>query len=303
MDCWGEFAARFRWTRSLMVLLPVWAIAFCSLFLAGPPREDPAALPVPGPDARTPACAVGEEARCICDKSEGSAASCADATSAGLYALSGTGGGASGEGASPRGKAGSDVDGTRSLMEDYLLPGDILLGRCRLSPVPSISPGRGWTHAAIYAGNGKIVVASNPFQDVLITSVRSWEYPHMTWVTCLRVTSATPEERRNAAEFAVSQVGAPYDLNWFSAQEGGHSWYCSELVWAAYMQATEGRVNLEPGLGAFGVSPDDLYNHPQTAVTGGHYESKPDTIVSLVAKALMLCSMFGTAMVVLGGLG
>ncbi len=304
MDCWGEFTARLRWRRAWMVLLPVWVIVFCSLFLAGPPRKEPSALSVSGPGTRTSVCAGDrEEAGSISGESLEGASTAADHTLTGIYAFSGTGGGTNVEDVRSREEAGTGVDKNRTLMEDFLQPGDILLGRCRLSLVPSISPGRGWTHAAIYAGDGKIVVASNPLQDVLMTSVRSWEYPHMTWVTCLRVTSATPEERRKAAEFAKGKVGAPYDLNWFSAQEDGPSWYCSELVWAAYVQATDGRVNLEPGLGAFGVSPDDIYNHPQTAVVGGHYESKPDTIVSLLAKAFTLCAMFGTATVILGSRG
>lgn len=215
-----------------------------------------------------------------------------------MYALSGTGDGVDrGTGEEAERPGSGDAGGS---MEDYLQPGDIILGRCRLSLVPSLDPARGWTHAAIYVGDGFIVVASNPFQGVVKARARSWEYPRMTWVTCLRVTSATVEERSKAAEFAEGEVGKPYDLNWFAAQEEGPSWYCSELVWAAYMQATGGRVNLEPGLGALGVSPDDLYNHEHTVVIGGHYESKPDTVLSLMAKALVLCAMFGLALVVGG---
>ena len=187
-------------------------------------------------------------------------------------------------------------------MEDYLLPGDILLGRCRLSLVPSLNPPRGWTHAALYVGGGDIVVAANPFQGTVRSTAASWEYPRMTWVVCLRVVSATEEERRLAAELAVAEVGTSYDLNWFAEQEDGETWYCSELPWAVYLRATGGRVNLENGAGAFGVSPDDLYLDPDTVVIGGHFERRPDTILSLLMKALTLCVLFGTASVVFGEL-
>lgn len=200
------------------------------------------------------------------------------------------------------GEAGDGADenlgGGTVRMEDYLQPGDILLGRCRLSLVPSLNPAQGYTHAAIYVGEGDIVVAANPYQGTVRAPVGSWEYPRMTWVTCLRVTSATEEERKEAARFAEENIGRPYDLNWFSEQEDGPSWYCSELVWAAYLHATGRKVDLESGMGLFGVSPDDIYLHSDTSVVGGHYERKPDTIVSLLAKALALCALFGTAAVV-----
>lgn len=200
----------------------------------------------------------------------------------------------------PEGPAGNGAGeaAARRSMEDYLQPGDVLLARGRLSPVPSLNPMNGWTHAAIYVGKGEIVVASNPFQDTARTSIRFWEYPYKTWVVCLRVTSATAEERKRAAEFAEGEIGRPYDLNVLCEQEDGPSWYCSELIWAAYLHATGGRVDLEGGLGVFGVSPDDIYKHPDTAVIGGHYERKPDTLLSLLAKVFILCALFGTAMAI-----
>ncbi|MDI6874049.1 YiiX/YebB-like N1pC/P60 family cysteine hydrolase [Candidatus Solincola sp.] len=201
----------------------------------------------------------------------------------------------------PEKRVGGPVPGEESegtpRMRDYLLPGDILLGRCRLSLVPSTNPPRGWTHAALYVGDGDIVVAANPYQGTVRAPVESWEFPRMTWVVCLRVTSATEEERRMAAELAEGEVGTSYDLNWFSEQEDGETWYCSELPWAVYRRATGGRLNLEVGMGSFGVSPDDLYLHPDTAVIGGHFERRPDTILSLLMKALTLCALFGTAAV------
>ncbi len=247
------------------ILIPLYAVAFYLLFLEGPlaVKKISTAVPVGG-EAQMAMAAY------VCTTEEGGGASSGD-----------EGGGLTGE------ESGG--------MAAYLLPGDILLGRCRMSLVPSLDPARGWTHAAIYVGGGDIMVASNPSQGVVRTSVEAWEYPEMTWVACLRVVSATREERERAAEFAVSKAGRSYDLNWFSEQADGRSWYCSELVWAAYYASTGGRVDLEPGLGLFGVSPDDIYRHDGTEVIGGHYERKPDTLLSLLAKAFMLCAAFGVA--------
>jgi len=174
-----------------------------------------------------------------------------------------------------------------------LVPGDILLGRCKLSPVPSLNPSEGWTHACMYIGNGQIVVASQPGVGVIKSFLENWMYPEMTWVSYLRVDSTSKETRAKAVEFAVSKVGQPYDLNWFSKQLHGDSWYCSELVWAAYYHASDGYVDLVRSPDLFGVSPDEIYMSEHTVVIGGHYEKKPDTILSLLMKVFTLCVLFG----------
>ncbi len=202
---------------------------------------------------------------------------------------------AGGEGAARTGER-----GWAERMKERLQPGDIILGRCRLSPVPSLNPARGWTHAALYVGGGELVVAANPMQGTVRTTVGSWCVPRMTWVVCLPVTSATEEERMLAAKLAEEEVGTSYDLNWFAEQEDGETWYCSELPWAVYRRATGGRVDLENGLGWFGISPDDLFLHPDTEVVDGHFERRPDTILSLLLKALTLCALFGVASVLRG---
>jgi hypothetical protein len=176
-----------------------------------------------------------------------------------------------------------------------LIPGDILLGRCRLSLVPSLNPHNGWTHAALYAGNDRVIVASNPRTGVMEVGMRSWLYPYMTWVVYMRVPAASEETRERAVGFAREQKGQPYDINWLSKQEYGDTWYCSEIIWAAYLHASEGRIDLARGPGWFGVSPDDIFNHRDTVVAGGHFEAKPDTAYSLLLKALAICILAGGA--------
>jgi Permuted papain-like amidase enzyme, YaeF/YiiX, C92 family len=174
-----------------------------------------------------------------------------------------------------------------------LIPGDILVGRCSLSPVPCLDPLDSWTHACIYIGKNLIVVAGNPLSGVVVDSLSSWMYPDMTWVSYLRVTSADEETRRKAIDFALSKRGQPYDLNWLATQKEGTSWYCSELVWAAYLDASGGAIDLSRNPDIFGVSPDEIYESDQVQVIGGHYERKPDTIYSLLMKVLALCILAG----------
>jgi uncharacterized protein YycO len=196
------------------------------------------------------------------------------------------------------GRNGAEGGNARSVAEpesaeDILIPGDILLGRCELSLVPSMNPLEGWTHVALYIVSGKIMVASNPNTGVVRSYLSSWDYPKMTWVSYLRVLSADDEVRQKAVDFAVERRGQPYDANWFSQQVDGDSWYCSEFVWAAYMQASGGRIDLAHGPDLFGVSPDDIYRHEDTVVIGGHYERKPDTGLSLLMKVFGLCILLG----------
>lgn len=175
--------------------------------------------------------------------------------------------------------------------EDELLPGDILLGRCNLSFVPSLNPVSQWTHASIYLGDNEIMDAGYASSVVTRHPLRTWMYPDMTWVVYLRVASADQETRGRVVKFAREQQGKPYDINWLSKQADGESWYCSEFVWAAYLQASGGTIDLVSKPELLGVSPDDIYNHPDTEVIGGHFERKPETILSIFAKLFVVCIM------------
>ena len=176
---------------------------------------------------------------------------------------------------------------------DGLIPGDILLGRCRMSPVPDWNPMDNWTHVALYIGDDRLIVSSNPLQDTMMTTLRSWMYPKMTWVTYLRVATADDEVRNKAVEWAKERRGDPYDASWFSKNADEYSWYCSEFIWAAYMHASDGRINLEHEPDTGGISPDEIYVDDDTVVIGGHYEQKPDTILSLLAKMVVLIIIAG----------
>jgi hypothetical protein len=186
------------------------------------------------------------------------------------------------------------------IQEKVLIPGDILI--CR-SP-GSLVPGH-WSHVGMYIGEGKVVEANIPFVE--ITDLANWEYPRKTWVSCLRVKNANKDIRDAAVWYAkkMAEFHCPYDLNWYTKQAVPFpadpkslisiAWYCSELVWAAYLVASGGAINLEHQPDVFGVSPDEIFfNDNEVKEIGGHFEAEPETMwgrdtwrVSLLCKADM----------------
>jgi hypothetical protein len=125
----------------------------------------------------------------------------------------------------------------------------------------------------MYIGDGEIVEA--PGGAVRTYPISDWYYPSKTWVAVLRVTTADPATRSAAIDFALGQLGDPFDSFWFWRQANGDSWYCSELVWAAYLNASDGDIDLSRWpIGP--VSPSDLYADPDTTEVSWHYEEYPE---------------------------
>jgi hypothetical protein len=80
-----------------------------------------------------------------------------------------------------------------------------------------------------------------------------------------RVTGATAEDIDNAVAFAISQLGKYYWLDFAKNTSADESnWYCSELVWAAYMNQgidieVTGILDKKPG-----IWPMDIVNSDET---------------------------------------
>ncbi|MHB8894314.1 MAG: YiiX/YebB-like N1pC/P60 family cysteine hydrolase [Candidatus Geothermincolia bacterium] len=155
--------------------------------------------------------------------------------------------------------------------QSALLPGDILLGAESESLVPGA-----WSHVAIYAGNGEVIEAASEDANITIRTDVEWQDPCMTWVSYLRVIDADAATRARAVAFARKQLAreCPYDIRFYSKQATGGSWYCSELVWACYLNATAGRLNLGGTPSWRGVYPWDIARDPRLAFVGGHYEKR-----------------------------
>jgi hypothetical protein len=129
----------------------------------------------------------------------------------------------------------------------------------------------------MYVGGGTVVEAVG--EGVISSSVDSWGYPNKTWVAGLRVVTADAGIRAAAASFALQEANLhrPYDRGWYQKNANGETWYCSELVWAAYLNASSGQLDLEDGPDWTGVSPSEIYDDDDTGVICGHYEQLPKT--------------------------
>lgn len=81
--------------------------------------------------------------------------------------------------------------------------------------------------------------------------------------------------RQNAVYFAYQQLGKPYDWGgWWTKEVYGDSYYCSELVWAAYKAAGGPDIDANPGWSwkyLDGVAPQEIYDDGDTYVI--YYDS------------------------------
>jgi len=163
--------------------------------------------------------------------------------------------------------------------------GDLLLSRCRKNPLGALGI-LFWTHVGIYHQPSNMVVEARANPDWVVASypLSDWFYDEKTCVEVLRVKTDQPI-RDAAVVFAKSKINHKYDFYSPFAnlkQDGddltlpGVAWYCSELVWAAYLSASNGQINLDPDNHA--VSPDEINNSNHTIFHGAHMEEIPNTV-------------------------
>lgn len=83
-------------------------------------------------------------------------------------------------------------------------------------------------------------------------------------VSIYRVKGSTIEQRNKAVDFCISQLGKSYFLDLKKDRsEKQKDWYCSELVWAAYInQGIDIETNDFPN--EPGVTPRDIKNSSNT---------------------------------------
>ncbi len=155
-----------------------------------------------------------------------------------------------------------------------LKPGDIVLGHSS-GIVDWIIPGY-WTHAGMIVGYDSsigdwIVVESNE-EGVHLTPLSEFLSRYDT-VAVVRV-ATTDSVRQAAVQFALAQIGKPYDIFWFTKEVYGSSYYCSELVWASYKAVGGPDIDAHPGWSwtyAYGVAPQEIYDDGDTYVI--YYDS------------------------------
>ncbi|MBP1913020.1 YiiX/YebB-like N1pC/P60 family cysteine hydrolase [Thermococcus stetteri] len=156
-------------------------------------------------------------------------------------------------------------------------PGDIVIGHNPISDL--IIPGY-WTHTGMIAyydynaGDWVVVEAWDDPSAVRLVYLSDFLKRYDT-VAVLRV-NTNDYIRQAAVNFALQQLGKPYDWGWYTKQVYGDSYYCSELVWASYMAASGGTVDLDANPGftwryLYGVAPQEIYDDDDTYVI--YYDS------------------------------
>jgi hypothetical protein len=141
--------------------------------------------------------------------------------------------------------------------KDRLQLGDILY---------DIDANAGLGHVGIYVGNGEVVEARR--EGVQKYNIEAWDYPNRENVYVLRVRTSD-EIRSKAVEFAKAQIGKAYDGNWRqkNSDPNSPSWYCSELVWAAYKNQG---IDIEDDPDKKAVIPYEILVDDDTFCDGGH---------------------------------
>ena len=140
-------------------------------------------------------------------------------------------------------------------------------------------------HIGMYIGDlelgGQIlhnrIIEADGTDGVHLDDIQSWDYPNRRNVYLLRVNCSEPIKSA-AIEFAKGQLelGKPYDYLWIqkSSDPNSPSWYCSELVWAAYFNQG---VNLQHIPHPGPVTPVEIFADDDVSVVDCHLaEEFPD---------------------------
>lgn len=144
--------------------------------------------------------------------------------------------------------------------------GDLVFG---YTPWLSIIPGY-WTHVGIIGWYNSsihdwIVIEATPEYGVKITPLKEFLQRYPT-VAAERVYTSN-NIRLGAVQFAVKQLGKPYDWHLWTKHVYGSDYYCSELVWASYLVAGDIDLDEHPGWSwtyADGVAPQEIFDDGYT---------------------------------------
>jgi beta propeller repeat protein len=159
-----------------------------------------------------------------------------------------------------------------------LLPGDIIAVR---SP-NSLVPGSTWTHVALVLDNSHVIEALPGGVQIRPLSEYFYDPQNVnsaSYVGAFRVLNdaagnlISQTVRTAAVGFALSQVGKPYDHNLLLKELNGPSWYCSELIWAAYYHASDGSIVLDTNDWVFSVHPEEVVSTKNPS-SSNHYVTK-----------------------------
>ncbi|NJE41985.1 hypothetical protein E3E35_09630 [Thermococcus sp. GR7] len=160
-----------------------------------------------------------------------------------------------------------------------IVQGDLVFGHSE-GVTDWVIPGF-WTHVGIIgwydSGIGDwIVIEATTSNGVTFTPLSKFLSRYDT-VAIGRVITADATIRYYAAYFAYLQYGKPYNWNYLSKPDiYSDSYYCSQLVWAAYMWASGYSINIDENDGAwswtygYAVAPQEVYDDPEVSIIYYH---------------------------------
>ena len=117
------------------------------------------------------------------------------------------------------------------LVPPYVRPGDIVFMEINnyYYKIP------GWDHCGIYVGNNEFIHAGSYLNCVAKHNLAFFESLDIQ-IVYGKVITSNDTQRINAIDFAEGQIGKPYNSQDLKDQSfDSEDWYCSELVWAAYL--------------------------------------------------------------------
>jgi hypothetical protein len=136
-------------------------------------------------------------------------------------------------------------------LNEVLKPGDVLLRRTEGTTSNWVIPGT-WGHAAIYAGDGKIVDATT--HDVREIDLKSF-CDEGDAVIVVSPKNLTEQQRADSVSYAKQQIGKPYDFD--LEFEDDSRFTCTELVESS-LRAASGQGWGEKTMGQ--ITPKDFLN-------------------------------------------
>jgi uncharacterized protein YycO len=120
---------------------------------------------------------------------------------------------------------------SKNLVPPYVRPGDIVF--MEINNYSYKFPG--WDHCGIYIGHNEFIHASGYLQCIAKQNISLFEQLDCE-IVYGKVKTSNDTQRINAINFAEGQIGKPYNTRHSKhSRFDSESWYCSELVWAAYL--------------------------------------------------------------------
>lgn len=199
-----------------------------------------------------------------------------------------------------------DRGNTATTVEEFdltLVPGDLILIRSG-PPTSTLFSAAGlfYTHVGMYVGkiNGvHMMIESLPGSimkrgGVQLSTFERWSAGQETYADVVRV-STDYSTKAKAINWAMSKINCNYDIYSlpvigdnskqldmadlnavYKSKKQCTSYYCSELIWAAYYRASNGAVDLSKAyLPDDAILPDELFTNPLTSWVSGHHEHCP----------------------------